>query len=127
MASGPHDNSSKQPLRQVYARLRKEFTAADLQKYAEEDNWIPAEQWIAELQALHDKLVKSENFEEGSSHGDPKKQQQTKTKGWRGFAGRLRSVPQGLQKYAVIEQGFPLEKLIVELEAIHKRVTRKKK
>jgi hypothetical protein len=98
MASGSHDKGSKQSLRQVYARLRQEYTAADLQKHAEEDNWIPADQWIAELQALHDKLVKGETFEEGSSHGDPKKQQQTKTKGWRGFAGGLRSVPQGLHR-----------------------------
>src|SRR5438309_11457536 len=36
----------------IYARLRKAFTAADLQKYTEIEEGIPAQQLLAELEAL---------------------------------------------------------------------------
>jgi hypothetical protein len=36
----------------IYARLRKAFTAADLQKYTEIEEGIPAEQLLAELEAI---------------------------------------------------------------------------
>jgi hypothetical protein len=42
-------------LREIYARLREEFTAADLQKYTEIEEGIPMEQVIAEMEAIHRK------------------------------------------------------------------------
>lgn len=42
-------------LRQIYAIAKKEFTAADLAKYLQEDDepMVPAEQLLAELEAIH--------------------------------------------------------------------------
>ncbi len=37
----------------IYAKLRKAFTAADLQKYTEIEPTVPAEQLLAELEAIH--------------------------------------------------------------------------
>ena len=39
-------------LKSIYARLRKAFTAADLQKYTEIEEGVPAEQILAEMEAL---------------------------------------------------------------------------
>jgi hypothetical protein len=39
-------------LRSIYARLRKEFSAADLQKYTEIEEGIPAEQVLAEMEQI---------------------------------------------------------------------------
>lgn len=43
---------AKATLRQIYARARAEFTAADLQKFTEIDDGIPVEQIIAEMEAI---------------------------------------------------------------------------
>ena len=40
-------------LRQVYAKLRKEFTAADLQKFTESEPVVAADQLLGELEAIH--------------------------------------------------------------------------
>jgi hypothetical protein len=40
-------------LREIHAQYRKQFTAADLQKYTEIEPMIPAEQLLAELEAIH--------------------------------------------------------------------------
>lgn len=40
-------------LRQIYAAYKKQFTAADLAKYAEDEPMVPAEQLLAELEAIH--------------------------------------------------------------------------
>jgi hypothetical protein len=39
-------------LKSIYAKARRAFTAADLQKYTEIDEGIPAEQVVAELEAI---------------------------------------------------------------------------
>jgi hypothetical protein len=39
-------------LRQIYARARAEFSAADLQKYTEDEPMIPADQLMEELEAM---------------------------------------------------------------------------
>jgi hypothetical protein len=39
-------------LRQIYAICRKQFTAADLQKYTEIGPMVPAQQLLAELEAI---------------------------------------------------------------------------
>jgi hypothetical protein len=41
-------------LKQMYAIARKEFTAADLQRYTEIEPMVPAEQLIKELEAIHE-------------------------------------------------------------------------
>lgn len=41
--------------RTIYATLREEFTAADLQKYTEIEPMVPAEQVVAKLQRLQRK------------------------------------------------------------------------
>jgi hypothetical protein len=44
----PHDD-----LKTIYAKVRRAFTAADLQKYTEIEEGIPVEQVIAEMEAIH--------------------------------------------------------------------------
>jgi hypothetical protein len=39
-------------LRQIYAIYRKQFTAADLQKYTEIGPMVPAQQLLSELEAI---------------------------------------------------------------------------
>jgi hypothetical protein len=42
-------------LREIYAQARKEFTAADLQKYTDLDEpTVPMEQVLAEMQRIQD-------------------------------------------------------------------------
>ena len=38
---------------QIYDRLKKEFTAADLQKYTQNEPMIPARHWLAEMEAIY--------------------------------------------------------------------------
>lgn len=40
-------------LKTIYAKAKKAFTAADLQKYTVIEEGIPAEQVLAELRAIH--------------------------------------------------------------------------
>jgi hypothetical protein len=40
-------------LQAIYDRLRRDFTAADLQKYTEVEEGIPLQQVIAELEEIH--------------------------------------------------------------------------
>lgn len=40
-------------LKQIYAIAKKQFTAADLQRYTEIEPMVPAEQLLAELEAIH--------------------------------------------------------------------------
>lgn len=40
-------------LRQIYAIVKKNFTAADLQRYTVDEPMVPAEQVLAELEAIH--------------------------------------------------------------------------
>jgi hypothetical protein len=49
----PEPADSQEDLGALYAKLRAEFTAADLQKYTEVEEGIPAEQVLAEMEAIH--------------------------------------------------------------------------
>jgi len=40
-------------LRQMYAALKRDFSAADLQKFTELGPWIPAEKLMEEMEAIH--------------------------------------------------------------------------
>jgi len=48
----------KESLRQIYARVKREFSAADLQKFSVDEPMIPAEQVLAELIAINAKYSK---------------------------------------------------------------------
>jgi hypothetical protein len=39
-------------MRQIYAKYRKEFTAADLQQYTELEEGLPVEHILAEMEAI---------------------------------------------------------------------------
>lgn len=45
--------------RQIYAILRKEFTAADLQKFTEIEPMVPAAEVLADLEAIHEKETRN--------------------------------------------------------------------
>jgi hypothetical protein len=45
----------KETLRQIYARVKREFSAADLQKYTVDEPGIPARQLLAELEQIQAK------------------------------------------------------------------------
>ena len=40
-------------LKTIYAKARRAFTAADLQKFTEIEEGVPAEQVVAELEAIY--------------------------------------------------------------------------
>jgi hypothetical protein len=44
--------------RAIYAKLKREFTAADLQKYTEIEEGIPLDKIIAEMEAVHQKYLR---------------------------------------------------------------------
>jgi hypothetical protein len=48
----------KETLRQIYARVKREFSAADLQKYTVDEPMVPMEQVLAELKAINEKYSK---------------------------------------------------------------------
>lgn len=43
-------------LQAIYARIRREFSAADLQKYAEIEEGVPAEQVLKEMEEIQRRL-----------------------------------------------------------------------
>lgn len=45
--------NSDEDLRAIYAKYKKEFSAADLQKYTEIEEGVPMEQVIAACEAIH--------------------------------------------------------------------------
>lgn len=61
------NNEKKQPLplqedkdlQTLYAKMRRKFTAADLQKYTEIEPGIPLEDAIAEMEKIHRQVSKS--------------------------------------------------------------------
>jgi enoyl-CoA hydratase/carnithine racemase len=44
-------------LKEIYAAYRKQFTAADLQKYTVIEPMVPAEQVLAEVEAIHKEVM----------------------------------------------------------------------
>jgi hypothetical protein len=43
----------------VYAKLKAKFSAADLQRFTEEDENIPMEQILSEAEAVHRRIVET--------------------------------------------------------------------
>jgi hypothetical protein len=48
-------------LKTIYAKVRRAFTAADLQKYTEIEEGIPLEQILEELKANQEKPIKKQS------------------------------------------------------------------
>jgi hypothetical protein len=52
-------------LRQIYAAYKKQFTAADLAKYCQDEPMVPMEQVLADMEKIHreetEKLQKRQN------------------------------------------------------------------
>ncbi len=48
-------NKEEERLRAIYAKSRKQFTAADLQKFTEIEEGVPFEQVLTELEEMHRK------------------------------------------------------------------------
>lgn len=44
-------------LKSIYAKVRRRFTAADLQRYTEIEEGIPARQVLAELETIHREIT----------------------------------------------------------------------
>jgi hypothetical protein len=40
-------------LKSIYAKIKKSFTAADLQRYTEDEEMFPARELVADLDAIH--------------------------------------------------------------------------
>jgi hypothetical protein len=57
---GPEGQSprKKKSLRAIYARVREEFSAADLQRYTEVEEGVPAAQVLAEMEAIHRRVAR---------------------------------------------------------------------
>jgi hypothetical protein len=61
MARRKHDRSRRSAsnkdknMKALYARMRQKFTVADLQKYTEVEEGIPAEKVLAEMEELYRK------------------------------------------------------------------------
>jgi hypothetical protein len=51
-SNGRAKPKKKETLRQIYARVKREFSAADLQKYTVDEPMIPADQVLAELEEI---------------------------------------------------------------------------
>ena len=67
MASGKKKNSSASPnrksgdLESLYVEMRKQFTAADLQKYTVNEKGIPARKVLAQMEKLHQDYLKKKS------------------------------------------------------------------
>jgi hypothetical protein len=44
-------------LKEIYAAYKKQFTAADLQKYTEIEPMVPAAQVLAEMEKVHQEVM----------------------------------------------------------------------
>jgi hypothetical protein len=134
-------------LQAVYDRIRREFSAADLQKYTEIEEMIPAEAVIAEMERLY-RQSQGKNKKMGNhapsvptpvqpAIRNPKEASMRKEK-----IRKQRHSPEDqaiydrirrefsasdLQKYTVVEKGVPLEKVIKKMEAIHRKLSQKKR
>jgi hypothetical protein len=48
---------SKETLKEIYARIKREFSAADLQKYTVIEKGIPAEKVLAQMERIHRRIT----------------------------------------------------------------------
>ncbi len=57
----------KESLKEIYARLKREFTAADLQKYTVIEPMVPAEQVLREMEEIHRRVTAQKRARNGRS------------------------------------------------------------
>jgi len=55
--SGQPPSNEDKELKAIYDQYRREFSAADLQKYTEIEEGIPLEKVIAEMEEIHRKIT----------------------------------------------------------------------
>ena len=48
-------------LKEIYKAVREQFTAADLARFCQNEPMVPAEQVLAELEAIHQKALRQRN------------------------------------------------------------------
>ena len=64
MAKRKNENSKRSSakpdrgVKALYAKMRREFSAADLQKYTEIEQGVPAAQVLAEMERIHRKSAR---------------------------------------------------------------------
>jgi len=55
----PEESVEDKELKAIYDRVRKEFSAADLQKYTVIEPMVPAEQVLEKMEAIHQKITQA--------------------------------------------------------------------
>jgi hypothetical protein len=53
-------SNKKESLREIYARIRREFVAADLAEYAEPEVGIPGRQVLAQMDVVHEREMRKQ-------------------------------------------------------------------
>jgi hypothetical protein len=150
-------------LKRIDARVRRAFTAADLQRYTEIEEGVPMAQVMAELEAIQreespkrkkrrekprpdrppaksgTKRVKAREPQSTTrSRAMPERKKRSdgiprlyvkKGESLKSIYARFRRefTAADLQKYTEIEEGIPMEKIIAELEEIHRKASQKRK
>lgn len=143
-------------LREIYAELREAFTAADLAKFFEIEEGIPVEQILAEMEEINRTIkpramreskpkrrlamattARTTRRAKPTRRSSPnvitekdgiRRLRVKKTDSLRSIYAKYRQAftAADLQKYAEIEEGIPAEKIIADMEEIHRKVTKER-
>ena len=131
-------------LQAIYDRIRREFTAADLQEYTEMEPMVPAEGVLASMEEVHRRLsaqyeakteIRSRSKPKQRSKAmakrkseKPKKARPKKDRELQAIYDRIRRefTAADLQEYTEIEEGVPLRQTLAELKEIHRKNTLKR-
>jgi len=141
-------------LREIYKAAREQFTAADLARFCQDEPMVPAEQVMAELEAIYQKemgryknsnkknkrqhgLVQKQGFRNHSEEGGivPKRHNGVKVLNVRKNAS-LREIYREIKKqftaddlarFCQDEPMIPAEQFLADMEAIHIRALRQRK
>ncbi len=142
-------------LREIYRAAKEQFTAADLARFCQDEPMVPAEQVLAELEAIHEKemrryknsknnkkqkqhgLVQRHNFLNHSAEGGivSKRHNGVKVLNVRKNAS-LREIyreskkqftAEDLARFCQDEPMIPAEQFLAQMEAIHEKALRQRK
>ena len=126
-------DQDEEDLREIYARYRREFSAADLQKYTEIEEGIPIEQVIAKCEAiLREAAARPSERTGGCTMSEPSNgpvAKQNSEEALRAIYAKYKKEfsAADLQKYTEIDDEYvSSEQLLAELEAIHRQETEKR-
>ncbi|MBL8796207.1 MAG: hypothetical protein JNM56_20075 [Planctomycetia bacterium] len=123
----------EEDLRAIYAKYKKEFSAADLQKYTEIEEGIPVEQVIAECEAIQRGAAARSSERTGGatmsevSNGPVAKPESDED--LRAIYAQYKKEfsAADLQKYTEVDEEYvSSERLLADLEAIHRQETEKR-